>query len=185
MTEEQSNGSTKRLVKILVIVGIGIPVLVELMTLFNLVNVQIFEGENEVDSQEFEIEDVRGFNEGDTLFSNQAAIVIDELLVKVDAQEWKFVLGLSSTDSISQDKLKIGVDSLSLQSKKNLLANDSNSWKVKQSVPAQVYGEWLLPNGDIPTMLFISIYQQTGEDSLKKVTQQVPLDKIPVRYNQN
>ncbi|PAU94137.1 hypothetical protein CK503_07950 [Aliifodinibius salipaludis] len=185
MSEEKSDNSTKKLVKILVIVGIGVPVLVELMTLFNLINVQIFEDEKDANSQGFDVEDVRGFGEGDTLFSDQASVVvIDELRIKVSAQEWRFALGLTSADSSSQDELEISVDSLSLQSKK-MLSGDNNSWEVKQSAPAQVYGEWILPNGDIPTKLFISSDQKTGKDSTKKVSQEVPLDKVPVRYNQN
>lgn len=185
MAEEKSNNSTKRLVKILVIVGIGIPVLVELMTLFNLINVQIFEDEKDASSQGFDVEEVRGFGEGDTLFVGQKkAIIINQLRVKVSAQEWRFALGMTSVDSISQDKLQIGVDSLKLQSGQVLLGNESSSWEVKQSIPAHVYGEWILPNGDIPTKLFISSYQQVAEDSTHQVSQEVPLDKIPVRYNQ-
>ena len=49
MSKEKSGESSKRLVKILVILGIGIPVLVELMTLFNLINVQIFEADQQVE----------------------------------------------------------------------------------------------------------------------------------------
>lgn len=185
MTEEQSNNSTKRLVKILVIVGIGIPVLVELLTLFNLVNVQIFEDDKDANSQGFDVEEVRGFSEGDTLFSDQASpIVLDFLRAKVSAQEWRFAIGLGSTDSVSQNELKISVDSLRLQSKKILLSSDSNSWEVRQSLPAQVYGEWVLPNGDIPTMLFISMDQKITADSTKKVSREVRLGKVPVRYNQ-
>ncbi len=185
MNEEQSNSSTKRLVKILVIVGIGIPVLVELMTLFNLINVQIFEDEEDVNGQDSNVADVRGFGEGDTLFADQeTAVLIDQLRVKVSTQEWRFALGLTSIDSISQDKLQIQVDSLILQSDKVLMSNDSNIWKVQQLVPAQAYGEWVLPNGDIPTKLFISMYQGAAEDSTYQISQEVPLEKIPVRYNQ-
>ncbi|WP_441001380.1 hypothetical protein [Fodinibius sp. SL11] len=185
MTEEKSNDSTKRLVKILVIVGIGIPVLVELMTLFNLINVQIFEDEKDANSQGFDVAEVSGFSEGDTLFANQVSkMVIEELRIKVSAQEWRFALRMTSTDSTSQDNLKISVDSLRLQSNKILLGSDSSSWEVKQ-VPIQVHGEWTLPNGDIPTKMFLSMYQPTREDSVEKVTQEVPLDKLPVRYNQN
>ena len=185
MTEEQSNSSTKRLVKILVIVGIGVPILVELMTLFNLINVQIFEDEKDANSQGFDVEDVRGFSEGDTLFFDQASsLVFDELRIKVSAQEWRFVLGITSSDSISQDILKIGIDSLRLQSGKILSGIDSNRWEVKRLVPAQVYGEWVLPNGDIPEKLFIKMEQKNEENSTKKVTKEVLLDKVPVRYNQ-
>jgi hypothetical protein len=185
MAEEKSNNSTKKLVKILVIVGIGIPILVELMTLFNLINVQIFEDNKDTNGKDFNVEDVRGFGEGDTLFADrQTAVLINQLRVKVSAQEWRFALGMTSLDSISQDKLQIGVDSMKLKSNRMLLGNESSSWEVKQLAPAKVYGEWQLPNGDIPKKLFISIDQQISEDSTSRISQEVALDKIPVRYNQ-
>jgi hypothetical protein len=155
------------------------------MTLFNLINVQIFEDENDANSNDTNVTDVRGFGEGDTLFSNRAsAVFIDQLRVKVSAQEWRFALGMTAVDSVSQDKLQISVDSLKLQSEKLLLANDSNRWEVKPSVPAKVYGEWVLPNGDIPTKIFISTHQPIAADSTHRLSQEVPLEKIPVRYNQ-
>lgn len=185
MAEEKSNNSTKQLVKFLVIVGIGIPVLVELMTLFNLINVQIFEDDKNAKGKEFNTTDARGFGEGDTLFQDRKnAVLIDQLRVKVSVQEWRFALGMTSVDSISQDKLQIGVDSLKLKSNKILLGNENSSWEVKQSAPAKVYGEWHLPNGDIPKKLFISIYEQVSEDSTNRISQEVSLDKIPIRYNQ-
>jgi len=186
MTEENSGNSTKRLVKILVMVGIGIPVLVELMTLFNLLNVQIFGDEKDSNSFDTNITEVRGVGEGDTLFAEQGSkLTIDQLRVEVSTQQWRFTISMTAVDSISQDELQISVDSLNLQSNKTLLGSESRSWEVRQTAPAKVHGEWILPNGDIPTKLYVSIYHQAGEDSTYQLNQEVPLNKVPVRYSKD
>lgn len=186
MSEETSNSSTKRLVKILVIVGIGIPVLVELMTLFNLIDTQMFGGdEKEIQNQE-QTTEVRGISQGDSLFKEHPAlVVIDTLRVDVSARDWRFKLGLRAIDSIDQNTLQLQIDSLELQSDKILSAEDVSFWEIVDEVPAAVYGSWELPNGDIPTTLHISSVQAVSSDSSASIQQEVPLDKIPVRYNQD
>lgn len=183
MAEEKTSNSTKRLVKILVIVGIGVPVLVELMTLFNLINVQIFNDEKSDNQDLAKVEDVRGFSEGDTLFADHSVpIVIEKLRIKVDALDWRFELGLRALDSLAQDKLQIKVDSLQLQSNKVLLGDQNRFWQIQHDRPLKILAEWELPNGDIPQRMFISTIQKNGAaDRRYKV---VPLGKIPVRYNQ-
>lgn len=185
MAEETSNSSTKRLVKILVILGIGIPVLVELMTLFNLIDAQMFGGDEPEAQSDDQVSDVRGVSEGDSLFvDNSAIITIDRLRVNVSAREWRFELELKAIDSLTQEELQFRVDSLILQSDKVLLGDDNSSWEVKNEQPVAIRGQWELPNGDIPTKFYVSSLQKISQDSSARLQQEVPLDKIPVRYNQ-
>lgn len=188
MTENNSNSdspnSTKRLVKILVIVGIGIPVLVELMTLFNLINVQIFEDE-EVRERSAPAAEVRQITEGDTLFRDYRSPVAIELMrINVSAQQWRFELELTTPDSVSQEHLRIEMDSMQLNSGRMLAAGGSSVWQLQEErSPPRLHAEWELPNGDIPRTLYISSIQQMPGDSARRVQQQVPLGNIPVRYN--
>lgn len=184
MAEETSNNSTKRLVKILVILGIGIPVLVELMTLFNLIDSQMFGGdETKVESSEQSVE-VRTMSEGDSLFTDHSSsITLKRLRVRVSAQEWRFELGLEAVDSLSQDELQIRIDSLKLQSDKILLEEDSSAREIKNERPVTIYTQWELPNGDIPKRMYISSIQKVSLDSVARVQEEVFLDKIPVRYS--
>ncbi len=185
MSEETSNSSTKRLVKILVIVGIGIPVLVELMTLFNLIDSQMLGGEDPEAKSDEQVTEVQGISQGDSLFTEYATVVtVDTLRVNVSARNWRFVLGLRAADSVDQKELQLQVDSLKLQSEKVLRGDESYSWNIANELPVTAHGGWELPNGDIPTMLYISSRQKANQDSLARVQQEVPLDKIPVRYNQ-
>lgn len=187
MADKTNKDSSKQIVKILVIIGIGIPVLIELMTLFNLINVQIFEEEKATDVNEAYVTDVDGLGEGDSLFTEtDAPLIIDKLRVEVDAQQWLFELGLRSLDSLHRyEELQIRLDSLKLQSNKTLIGDDSSLWAIKNERPVTIHAEWELPNGDIPTTLYLSMLQRTASDSMIRIQQKVPLHKIPVRYNEH
>lgn len=180
-SSENGKSSRKTLVRILIIVGIGIPVLVELLTLFNLINVQFTDDEPElhqeaaVESREFEI--------GDTLFTDSPSpVILSDMRIKVSAQEWRFELSLMYPDSSAKNRPTVNVDSLRLLSGEILPVEGDFRWEMTESKLPQIQNDWLLPNGDIPDAIFISLVPVSA-DSV--ILQQIPLGNIPVRYNQS
>lgn len=175
--------SKKTLVRILIIVGIGIPVLVELLTLFNLINVQLFE-EEKVPEQQARPAEVEEFMVGDTLFADAATpIAISEILIKVSAQSWRFELTLAQSGSTAVVGNLVAIDSLKLKSGEVL--SDTQKWEVNKSSRLQKTFEWLLPSGDIPTVLYMSSRQSFSKDSVANLRLDVQLGNIPVRYSQD
>lgn len=183
--EESDRKSRKKLVRILIIVGIGIPVLIELMTLFNLINVQIFENDEEPNRQSWTADtEVQKFVEGDTLFADQSRpLVIDMIKARVSAQEWRFALQLTNPDT-SQLNPEVRIDSLELQSGKILDIQKKYDWNADGKV-SSFMDEWKLPSGDIPVILYISSEQPVSGDSIQFVQQEVRLGNIPVRYSRD
>lgn len=174
--------SSKTLVRVLIILGIGIPVLVELLTLFNLINVQLFEDE-EVIKQEDQPVKVQEYVIGDTLFADTAVpIAIADMLIKVSAREWEFKFMLNRSDTLSEMDSEIKVDSIKLKSGKIL---EGEEWEIHDEKPSMLVMEWDLPNGDMPTVLYMSAQQSMPKDSVSNLQQQVQLGKIPVRYSQD
>lgn len=182
---KSEGSSNKRLVRILVIVGIGIPVLVELLTLFNLINVQLFEDEKQdVRERESDVA-VQELTEGDTLFADYAyPVVVDSMRMKVSARQWRFKLVFRLADTLSQHKPDIRIDSLQLNSGKILQGKDSYSWNTEGHAPLMV-ARWSVPSGDIPKWLFISSMQAVAEDSMRHITKEEKLGNIPVRYSRS
>lgn len=176
------NNSRKKLVRILVIVGIGIPVLIEIMTLFNLINVQIFEKEKEIDWQSEKVTEIQKFVEGDTLFADQSLpLIIDGMKIKVSAQEWRFALKLTSRDTTLPFKQQVKIDSLELKSGNILDVRNTYSWKYSEG-KSYITDEWKLPSGDIPVVLYMGLEQPVSGDSTRFIHQKVQLGNIPVRY---
>lgn len=182
-SQQSSKDSTNQLVKILIAVGIGIPVIIELLTLFNLVNVQIFgDGDEEAYHQEEPVAEVQRFGEGDTLFADYASpVFIDQMRAKVNTQRWYFFLRLvniGSTDSVQPIK----IDSMQLQSGQMLDVQKTYNWDTTDG-KLHISEEWILPSGDIPVTLYVSSNQSASGDTTTYIQQQVKLDNIPVRYN--
>lgn len=179
--ENESKKSRKKLVRWLVILGIGIPVLVELLTLFNLINVQFTDEEQQLPNTS-ETATERAVVEGDTLFKSSAdPLVIRQLLIKVNAQEWEFELGLAYAGDAPGPDTRFTIDSLLLNSG-TVLQSQNVEWEIDEG-QTQLEAKWDLPPGDIPTALFLSTFQQFSSDSLAKTPREIKLNKIPVRYN--
>jgi len=177
--------STKRLVRILVIVGIGIPVLVELLTLFNLVNVQLFTDEKKQAQQPGEIEEVQSYVQGDTLFTEFAQpIIIHSMKIKVSTRQWRYELRMVPADTALQKENIIMLDSLSLESGKVLNSEQALSLQDNGDGKSGYHKEWELPSGDIPNILYVSSVQPFGPDSTGIIQKEVRLGNIPIRYEQ-
>ncbi len=181
--EESGKKSNRRLVRILVIVGIGIPVLVELLTLFNLVNVQLFSNEKEEVQQVETVKEVPTYVEGDTLFTDYATpIVIRSMEIKVNARQWRYELVLMPADTATVTGDKVRIDSLRLESGK-LLSSDQSIHRQSPGEGSPGYlMEWELPSGDIPQRIYLSSTQQVAPDSTATIQKEIPLGKIPIRY---
>ena len=178
--EESGKKSNRRLVRILVIVGIGIPVLIELLTLFNLVNVQLFSDEKEEVQQVETVEEVQAYVEGDTLFTDYATpIVIRSMEIKVSARQWRYELLLMPADTATIMEKMVMVDSIRLESGK-LLSSDQAQHPGEGSRGYLL--EWELPSGDMPQLIYMSSIQPVAPDSTATIQKEIRLGKIPIRY---
>lgn len=179
--ENESDKSKKKLVRWLVILGIGIPVLVELLTLFNLINVQFTDEEQQLPNTS-QTATEQAVVEGDTLFKSSAApVIIRQLLIKVSAQEWEFELGLAYAGDAPALDARFTIDSLRLNSG-TVLQSKNVEWEIDEG-QTRLEAEWDLPSGDIPAALFLSTFQQLSSDSLAITPREIKFNRIPVRYN--
>jgi len=177
-TSNSEEGSKKTLIRTLIIVGIGIPVLVELLTLFNLINVQLFNDETDQMQKKGQPEQAVEFTEGDTLFADSDyPVVISAIQINVSAREWVFELQLLPSDTTVQATHLVKVDSLEL--KNSNLLHSSQEWSASQPKSMR----WPLPNGQIPVKLYMNARESITEDSVRYIYQEVPLGNIPVRYS--
>lgn len=193
-SKKSDKNSTKRLVRILVIVGIGIPVLVELLTLFNLINVQLTEGDKEVTMESGnQVAEISTFTEADTIYSDsEIPVLIKEMKVKVSAQQWRLDLQLRPADTLNTYRLKnvnpfLRLDSLQLKSGAILRKEQLTGFKSSEMDEKSLFNyktDLKLPSGDIPQVLYLTAIQPVNADSTKAVSRTVRLGNIPIRYEQ-
>lgn len=186
--EQGKSGSEKKpsrkLVRILIVVGIGIPVLVELLTLLNLINVQFFETEKAAkEHNDTRIEQTM-YSEGDTLFvEDGTAVVLREFKINVSARQWRFEITLAHSNGTGERLPNLKLDSLSLQSGEVVRRQQSGEWENGSAGSRFFHTEWELPAGDIPEMLFLSYQRTISGDSMAVHRKRIPVQNIPVRYN--
>lgn len=190
MQEESSpnnkSGSTKKIwLRVLIIVAIGIPVLIELSTLVNLLKVQ-FWGEKEDTTEQVQTTgQVREIVEGDTLFTSPGyTLRLQTMRVEVSPGSWEFKLTLNARkDTISA--YDVQVDSLGLRSGNILAGKGTLEWNTTSDFEVlETTEDWEVPNGDIPNRLFLTVYSDNDPDSSEIEHLDLPLGPIPVRYDQ-
>lgn len=184
-TEKKSKSSLSTWVRVLIIVAIGIPVLVELLTLFNLVKVRF--GEEE-DTAKQEMEAAAQPPEvmiGDTLYADQPlTVVMQEMRINVSPSNWEFIIELRKQDP-GKPRFGVMIDSLELNSGKMLpQSEETTGWEGEEnSDTSEFEGTWIIPNGDIPKTLFVTVNKIFSPDSVTTVHEDVPLGPIPIRYH--
>lgn len=184
-TKKESSTIKKKWLRIIIIVAIGIPVLIELSTLFNLLKVQFFGKEEATNEQVQPAESVREVFSGDTLVIDESfKMVLKNMRVNVSPNRWEFEIALGSA-GVPKHSSSFFIDSLGLNSGMTLPGGgESSEWSTNQEAEKMtIRREWEIPNGDIPRTLFIRLEKEVAPDSLVKVHKEVPLGTIPVRYH--
>jgi len=183
---QESAGSNKKLVRWLIILGIGIPVILELLTMFNLVKVQLWEEDKAPVREIPESEITQGLEAGDTLYTvRQSVITIDDMRMDVDPQTWRFEVKLVFYDD-SQLQTVVSVDSLLLNSGTVIPGGGQLKWETEdEDEKMEAEFEWEVPSGDIPQLLYLTLKEGFGPDSAKRINREVRLGRIPVRYRQS
>lgn len=183
---QESAGSRKKLVRWLIILGIGIPVILELLTFFNLVKVQFWEEEKAPVREIPESVLAHRLEAGDTLFTGrQSVITIGEMRMDVNPRKWRFEMKLVSYDD-SRYQTEVFIDSLLLNSGTVIRGGGLLEWELEaedEKMEAEI--EWEVPSGDIPRLLYLTLKEGFSPDSAKRINREVRLGRIPVRYRQS
>lgn len=163
----------KRWLRIIIILAIGIPVILELNTLVNLVKVQFWGKDDETVKETRSPVQEQGFSAGDTLDIDQdLQIVIQRMKINVSPQQWEFNLGLNTVKQPTY-AFDFRIDSLELDSGKKLPGRDRYA-----------SASWEIPNGDLPVRLYFNLNKYVGTDSVSSISRAIYIEKIPVRYDQ-
>lgn len=183
---KESAGIKKKWLRILIIVAIGIPVLLELSTLFNLVKVQ-FWGKEEPENGRVQTENgVREVTAGDTLsIDREFMLIFQEMRIGVSPGRWEYKLELETTGE-TDEPFRIFIDSLELNSGVTISGKVASEEWVTETEDKwgniEMGQAWEIPDGDIPRTLFMRLEKRVAADSVARIRKRVPLGPIPVRY---
>lgn len=172
--QNDEDRSTKRLVWVLVVIGIGIPVLVEVVTLSGLVT-------NRLIGQEADAPDtppvVRVGSELLPEVPLQARIVATRVTPR--SQQWVFELELRvQNETSSPYRLRLGP----VETKAGTVAPDTTTRRLRSGETGTFRAQWTLPPGEEPAYLTVAARRIGEADSTAHaVERRVRLGKVPVR----
>ena len=183
--------SNKWLVRILLIIGIGIPVLIELFTFSGLVSSHFF-GEapsatNDRRSETSAKENIPLVKQGDTLFSDtDYPLLVDTLRLEIYPDQWRFIMELKPLWKPNRERsegVKLTFQNLVTQ-QQSLEENRVLVWTDNTLDEAEI--TWILPTGQRPQNAKVT-YRSTRQDSLTgtlDIKRHFEFGHVPARYKQ-
>jgi|GEM_PF-3059799 len=196
---EDSSGSKKYWLRAVIIIAFGVPVLLEVLTFFNLIKFRLFDdgSSQEPSSRETTVTEVQKYAPGDTLFTDaRQIIIIQEMHIYVNPEAWNFELSLktSASGNAVPGAFRLSIDSLRLDN--NSIIRKSALWereqveeqKEEESEESEYEEnewetEWSIPNGRLPQQLFVTWQRKVDQDSIALIHKGFVLKKPPIRYH--
>lgn len=192
--QKESTTSDKYLIRILLIVAIGIPVLLESMTFFNLIKFRLWDHSKSSKQKSQKVSQVEGFSAGDTLLTDHPLIVtLNDSRINVGPNQWIFEMEMRAYGNPSYE-YHINIDSLGLSKGIIIPGTQNADWETETENENEgnegtdeeylkMEGKWRIPNGEIPQKLFITLQKVFTADSVVQLHKTLPLKKPPIRYH--
>lgn len=174
--------SSKWMVRTLIIVGIGIPVILELTTLLGLIGSHMDSDElpgNRAKSAQSKVVTPNT----ELLPGTPMSEVLSSASVSVGSESWQFeiVLTLSELKGISRYTLQLD----SLMTRDGTLVQNSFKWNqepVADDTTLNFNAQWELPPGEQPDAVTLrTIYHTEGDSITHNVHRRLVFDKVPVQ----
>lgn len=167
----------RTLIRLLVGLGIGIPVLVEVLTFLGLIETRLF-GDGANGAGRTPTEGPRRVGVGDELLPDTSpAETVTEAVVRGQDQPWVFVL-VVEVDNGTENAYELRLGTLTLGSGRTV-GGAARTGRIPPGGTSQVTGAWEIPQGSSPDVLEVVAieYAEAGPTEMRA---QVPLAKVPV-----
>lgn len=166
----------RTLVRILVGLGIGIPILVEAITFLGLVEHQLA-GEDGTPGRP--TQEVRQVGVGDELLPATApAEILEEAVVDASADRWLFRL-VVAVENTGADPYELRLENTTT-SAGTVVTGGGSSGEIAPGDSTSVTGSWVLPQGETPNSVDVTGVVDPG-GAAEATTERVRLAKVPVR----
>lgn len=174
----QGPPTSKRLVQVLILIGLGIPILIEAATLVRLIGGHLG-GDEDGRSTGNDTADVVMVDEGDELLPATAAPeIIARASVRAQLDAWYFVIEVDVQNPAAHS-YELTLRDVETRGGRMIDASHTQRWPPGDS--ARMRAEWELPEGDRPVSMYVSGRLLGAADSTQRAARRVHFDHIPVR----
>lgn len=173
--------SSKRLVRILLIIGIGIPVLIESATLIRMIG-GYMGGEEAAQESTPEATETYVVEGDELLPETPPAERIVTLTVEPQSEAWVFTMELDVENTTARPyELELG----EVEVGDGQVVQQTVSQRWDAGAAETMAAEWRLPVGQIPSGLTARARWHIGTDSTRTLTRPVQFGQIPVQWRRD
>lgn len=173
--------STKNLLRILIIVGIGIPVLVEVFTAFELFSIHIGEEKQHRRAHTAKSTD-RRVAEGRRLIPDSPPVIeIENMRILAGPRSWIFEMELE-LEHLPDELFQLKLEKLKLKGGEIIQDPKVKTWKSLDD-EGEFELSWSIPPGETPLGVTVTARTQLSSGKSKLIEHDVVFGNVPVFYH--
>ena len=166
----------RTLVRLLVVLAIGIPVLIEAVTFLGLVETRLFDGDGATTTPA-----EGGVRPGEELLPDTPqSEVVAEAAIRGESTPWVFVLTVT-VENPTDDPYELRLGTLTLGGGRTV-PGEATTGRIPAGGSGEVTGAWEVPQGATPDRLEV-VSVRYGPDGRAEHRTTVDLGRVPVRGN--
>ncbi|WP_336339325.1 hypothetical protein [Haloarcula brevis] len=179
MFEDVDGPEQKTLLRILIIVGIGLPILIEVVTFGSLLGHHLVGDPGGEVVPETPTAEPAGAGVGDPILESSAVSARIESASVVTADEgWRFTLAVNATNS-GTEPAAVRLDSVTARNGETVDGTASTG-QLSVGQTETVTRSWLLPPGERPDTVSITVLEYPDDGETQSTQYDVTLGDIPV-----
>ncbi|MFU1781423.1 hypothetical protein ACM16X_08580 [Haloarcula japonica] len=179
MFDDVDGPEQKTLLRLLIIVGIGLPILIEVVTFGSMMGHHLTGDTGGEVAPETPTAEPAGAGVGDPILesANVSARIGSASVVTAD-EGWRFTLTVNVTNTGS-DPTAVRLDSVTARNGETI-AESASTGQLPVNQTADVTKSWLLPPGERPDTVSVTVFVYPDEGSVQSTQYTVALGDIPV-----
>ena len=179
MFDDVDGPEQKTVLRLLITVGIGLPILIEVVTFGSMMGHHLMGDSGGEAVPETPTAAEAGAGVGDPILDSATVSArIDAASVVTTDEGWRFTLTVNVTNTGS-DPTAVRLDSVTTRSGETV-ADTASTGRVPVGDTDDVTKSWLLPPGERPDTVAVTVFVYPEEESVRSTQYTVALGDIPV-----
>lgn len=180
-TDDETGLSRGTLIRLIIVIGIGIPIVIEAVTFASLIDTKLLGNDDPGDSAAATatpVEERVGVGE-ELLAETDATETVSEATLVAAEDGWSFTYAVT-VDNGGDGRHQLQIQSVETEAGSTV--EDVHSTSVPPGESRTLTGTWRLPSGERPASLqVVAITEQPGNDTDRTVQRTVPIEPVPVQ----
>jgi hypothetical protein len=167
-------------VRILIILAIGIPILIEVVTFGGLLGHYVAGGGGDGGAASTPTPDIEGATAGDEILPETAAVErVDSASVVTGNDGWRFTLSVA-VDNSGNSTYELRLGTATTRAGRTVEGSDATTGRLAPGETGSVTGSWMLPKGQRPASVVVTVVTTPDDGTASAQQYTVDIGDVPV-----